>query len=147
MVKHNYDVSECRQAYTLPTTQQPLLIFTQLRFHSLHREDSAKTNIKAGILTSLHSHDTFPPETEKPKKHSSGQWPVVTEHKGAYSCGTVGDSHSVPFQSHIRRTFTVQIYKHFSKLQRKNGIIKKKNLSKQTFILTFATVLNIFEKI
>ena len=55
------------------------------------------TNIKAGILTSLHSHDTFPPETEKPKKHSSGQWPVVTEHKGAYSCGTVGDSHSVRF--------------------------------------------------
>lgn len=110
----------------LLTTYQPLLIITQLRFHSLHREDSAKTKIKAGILTSLHSHDTFPPETEKPKKHSSGQWPVVTEHKGAYSCGTVGDSHSVPFQSHIRRTFTVQIYKHFSKLQRKNGIIKKK---------------------
>lgn len=122
MVKHNYDVSECRQAnYTADYISTASYIYT-ITLPLLTSRRFRKDNIKAGILTSLHSHDTFPPETEKPKKHSSGQWPVVTEHKGAYSCGTVGDSHSVPFQSRIRRTFTVQIYKHFSKLQKKTAL-------------------------
>ncbi len=58
---------------------------------------------EAGILTSLPYPDTFPPELQK------GAVALCQErNNGAYSCGTVGDLHSIPFSARYRRTSTFQ---------------------------------------
>ena len=83
--------------------------------------------------------------------NDKGQWRHRRENnKGAYSCGTVGDFHSVPFWALHPRTPTfsfdtgianiisdANVYLFF-KSTKKNKNIKEKNLRKRTIIYTFA---------
>ena len=69
-------------------------IFHIICFHPLHRGDSASYHSK-GRYSDFTPFFMHLPTQISEKITGSGS--SAKEHKGVYSCGTVGDSHSIPY--------------------------------------------------